>query len=91
MKHLQKFNEAKKNREVDPIEKLDNMFFKFIGELLEAGDIARSESKASNYRSDDKKEVDAAIKDYGDLLSKLNNKFEKFKSSIDEHYKKNKK
>jgi hypothetical protein len=91
MKHLQKFNEAKKNKEVDPIEKLDTIFFEFIEELVEAGDIARSESASSDYSSDDKKEVDVVIKDYGDLLSKLNNKFEKFKSSIDEHYKKNKK
>jgi hypothetical protein len=91
MKHLQKFNEAKKNKEVDPIEKLDTIFFEFIEELVEAGDIARSESASSDYSSDDKKEVDVVIKDYGDLLSKLNNKFEKFKSSIDDHYKKNKK
>lgn len=91
MKHLQKFNEAKvpkKVKEFDPFEKMDELFFSFIEELSEAGKIARSEQSHSNYRSEEKSEVDSAIKEYGDLLNKVNKKFEKFKSTLEEHYKK---
>jgi len=91
MKHLQKFNEAKgpkKVKEVNPFEKMDELFFDFIEELNEAGIIARGEQRGSNYSSEVKSEVDSAIKEYGDLLDKVNKKFERFKSTLEAHYKK---
>lgn len=88
MKHLNKFNEAKKTKEVDPIEKLDQLFFDFIEELSQAGTTAKYEQKSSNYRSDNKEEVDSAIKEYDELLSKVNDKFEKFKSAVTQYHKK---
>lgn len=80
MKHLHKFNEAKKNKEVDPTEKIDELFFEFIEKLSELGKIARSEQSHSNFVSDDKESVDDAINEYGKLLSEVNQKFEQFKS-----------
>lgn len=87
MKHLQKFNEAKgKNREIEPTEKIDNLFFEFIEKLSEVGEIAHSEQSHSNFVSDNKESVDDAINEYSKLLSEVNQKFEQFKSVAKLHY-----
>ncbi len=86
MKHLQKFNEAKGRKEVDPAEKIDGLFFEFIEKLSEVGKIARSEQSHSNFVSSDKESVDDAINEYGKLLSEVNQKFEAFKSTTKLHY-----
>jgi hypothetical protein len=87
MKHLQKFNEAKgRNREIDPAEKMNDLFFEFIEKLSEVGGIARSEQSHSNFVSSDKESVDDTINEYGKLLSEVNKKFETFKSATKLHY-----
>lgn len=86
MKHLQKFNEAKGRREVDPTEKIEDTFFEFIEKLSKLGKIANSEQSHSNFVSSDKESVDDAISEYGKLLSEVNQKFEAFKSATKLHY-----
>lgn len=81
MKHLQKFNEAKGKKEVDPTEKIEDTFFEFITKLSKLGEIARSEQNHSNFVSSDKESVDDAINEYGKFLSEVNQKFEAFKSA----------
>ena len=79
MKHIKKFNEAKKNKEVDHFEELDELFFSFIEELSELGRIARSEQSHSNFVSTEKNSVDDAMDEYGKFLEKVNKKFDDFK------------
>ncbi len=87
MKHIQKFNEAKgRNREIDPTEKMNDLFFDFIEKLSEVGGIARSEQNHSNFVSSEKDSVDDAINEYSKLLSEVNQKFETFKSAAKLHY-----
>lgn len=86
MKHLQKFNEAKGRKEIDPTEKIDDLFFEFIEKLAEVGEIAHSEQSHSNFVSSEKDSVDDAISEYGKLLSEVNQKFEAFKSATKLHY-----
>lgn len=78
MKRLKKTNES--NGKIDPYEKLDNLFFNFIKELSQLGEIAHSEESHSNFSSSEKKSVYNSIKEYGDLLDKVNKKFNTFKS-----------
>jgi hypothetical protein len=86
MKHLQKFNEAKGRKEIDPTEKIDSTFDDFIEKLAEVGKIARSEQSHSNFVSSEKDSVDDAINEYGKLLSEVNQKFEAFKLATKLHY-----
>ena len=86
MKHLQKFNEAKGRKEVDPTEKIDDLFFEFIEKLSELGEIAHYEQSHSNFVSSDKESVNDTINEYGKLLSEVNQKFEAFKSATKLHY-----
>lgn len=85
MKHLQKFNEAKK-RELEPTEKIDNLFFEFIEELSQLGEIAHSELSHSNFVSEEKSSVDETLNEYGKLLSKVNQKFESLRAVVKSHY-----
>ncbi len=80
MKHISKFNEAKKNKEVNHFEELDELFFSFIEELSELGKIARTEQNHSNFVSTEKNSVDDAINEYGKLIEKVNKKFDNFKT-----------
>lgn len=86
MKHLQKFNDAKGRKEIDPTEKIEDTFFEFIAKLSELGEIANSEQSHSNFVSSEKDSVDDAISEYGKLLSEVNQKFEAFKSATKLHY-----
>ncbi len=62
-------------------EKIDELFFAFIKEAEELGNIAHSEQSHSSFESDKKESVFPYIKEYGDLLDSLNNKFSVFKST----------
>lgn len=91
MKHLQKFNEVKGRKEIDPTEKIEDTFFEFIAKLSELGEIANSEQghsdfTHSNFVSSDKESVDDVINEYGKLLSEVNQKFEAFKLATKLHY-----
>ena len=72
-----------KNKIIDPHEKVDDLFFKFIDELSELGKIATSELSHSSFISSDKESVDNYIKEYGDLLNKVNEKFNGLKSQVE--------
>jgi hypothetical protein len=65
------------------MDKIDKLFFEFIYELNNAGEIAHSETKASNFQSSNKKLVLETLKEYEQILEKVNDKFKKLKTETE--------
>lgn len=63
----------------------DNLFFKFVEEADKLGQIANSELNHSNGVTD-KESAKDAIKEYGELLKKVNEKFDIFKATAERDF-----
>jgi hypothetical protein len=61
-------------------EKVDEAFFDFINELAKVGSYARSEQSHSDFVAENTETAKQYINEYGELLEKVNKKFEKLKT-----------
>ncbi len=83
MKHIQKFTEAKKHQGLEDI--MEDAFYKFINDAKELGEIAHSE-EGHGAGVSDRESAFEAIREYSELLNKLNSSFERFKTKANEFY-----
>jgi hypothetical protein len=85
MKHIQKFNEAKKKNVKNSQEILEDKFTEFIEKIKELGEYAHWEFKSGDGVSDKDSAFDV-ISSYGEKIKELNSLFDDVKVKIHKEF-----